>query len=430
MHSKFVRNVIIVISGTAAAQIISFAFMPMITRMYGPEAFGLLGAFMAIVAVLTPMAALTYPIAIVLPKSDEDARGIVKLSIGLAALTSLFFMFVMLFFGSFFAVSLNVIEITGFLWLIPIAMFFAALHQIAEQWLIRHEQFKVSARVAIVQSILVNLSKVGVGIFYPIGGALIIIQTFIQGLWAFLLLIVPKENKLWGHIARKEQKTSVSLVAKKYRDFALYRAPEVTINAASQSLPILMLAAFFGPVSAGFYTLARTIIGIPAGLLGKSVGDVFYPRISKAANRGEKLYPLIKKATLLMAVVGFFPFTIIITFGPWLFGFIFGIEWMVAGEYARWLAVWMFFGFANNPSIKVIPIVNAQIFHLFWTVITIVLRLSALAFSYYVFRSDVSAVIAFSLTGALVNIFLVIVMFNICKKYDEQESEKREMIKQ
>jgi O-antigen/teichoic acid export membrane protein len=93
--SKFVRNVAVVASGTAGAQAITMAFSPIITRLYGPEAFGLLGTFMAIVAVVTPLAALSYPIAIVLPKEDIDARGIAKLSayiaVCIAALVLLLF---------------------------------------------------------------------------------------------------------------------------------------------------------------------------------------------------------------------------------------------------------------------------------------------------------------------------------------------------
>lgn len=67
----FVRNVLAVVTGTATAQAITIAFAPVITRLYGPESFGQLGAFMALLNVLAPIAALTYPIAIVLPKKDE-----------------------------------------------------------------------------------------------------------------------------------------------------------------------------------------------------------------------------------------------------------------------------------------------------------------------------------------------------------------------
>ena len=44
---------------------ITMAFSPVITRLYGPDAFGMLGTFTATLAVVTPSAALTYPIAIV-----------------------------------------------------------------------------------------------------------------------------------------------------------------------------------------------------------------------------------------------------------------------------------------------------------------------------------------------------------------------------
>jgi O-antigen/teichoic acid export membrane protein len=159
-------------------------------------------------------------------------------------------------------------------------------------------------------------------------------------------------------------------------------------------------------------------MGIPAGLIGKSVGDVFYPRITEAANNGERLYPLVKKATLLMVVVGLLPFAVVVALGPSLFSFVFGADWVVAGEYARWLAIWMFFGFANNPCVKVIPIINAQAFQLFYTINTIVFRFGALAFAYYVFETDVSSVIAFSVVGALVNIALIVIILKKCKKFD------------
>jgi IS5 family transposase len=80
--------VAVVASGTAGAQAITMGFSPVITRLYGPEAFGLLGVFMAMVQVLVPAAALTYPIAIVLPKEDRDARVLARLLKNIEELTA------------------------------------------------------------------------------------------------------------------------------------------------------------------------------------------------------------------------------------------------------------------------------------------------------------------------------------------------------
>lgn len=415
------RSVVIVATGTAGAQAITMAFSPVITRLYGPEAFGLLGTFTAIVTVLAPMAALTYPLAIVLPKEREDAKVLVKISILLAMLISCLAMVIILICGEQVANHLNAGEISHYLWLVPVAMLFSALHQVAEQWLIRYKQFKIIARAAVIQSSVINITKAVSGLAYPFSGVLVTIQAFVHGFWALLLWYGTKRIRN-RTTTGEERKSSLQAVAQRHRDFPIFRAPEVTINAASQSMPVLMLAAFFGPTSAGFYTLGRTVMGIPAGLIGKSVGDVFYPRISEAANSGERLYPLVKKATLLLGAVGILPFAIVVAFGPLLFSFVFGADWTVAGEYARWLAVWMFFTFANNPSVKAIPIVNAQAFHLLYTMNTILLRIGGLAFAYYVFETDVASVIAFSVVGALVNIVLIAVIFNKCKKFDRSRA--------
>lgn len=416
--SKFVRNVVIVASGTAGAQAITMLFAPIITRLYGPEAFGLLGIFVAITAVVTPMAALTYPIAIVLPKENSEAMGLAKLSMLLAGTLSGTALVLILIWGEKIAQLLSAGTINQYLWLIPFTMLFAALHQVLEQWLIRYKQFKVTARVAVIKSLLINSAKAGVGVWYPLAAVLIILQTLASGLHALLLWLGVRRS---GHRmdVSKEKISSLKVLAYKYRDFPMFRAPEVMINSASQGLPVLMLAVLFGPASAGFYTLGRTIMGIPAGLIGKSVGDVFYPRISEAAKNREPLYPLVRKATLLLAAVGAAPFGLVLAFGPLLFTLVFGTEWTMAGEYARWLALWMFFMFANNPSVKAIPVVNAQAFQLIFTISTITLRLGALGAAYYIYQSDLAAVVAFSVLGALLNIVLIGIIFHKCKKFDE-----------
>lgn len=424
--NKFIRSVFIVASGTAGAQAIAMALTPLITRIYGPEAFGLLGTFMAVVSVLTPMAALTYPIAIVLPKRDEDAVKLIQLSLAIALFTSSLVMLIIVIWGKTLSSYFNAEQLTKYLWFVPVAMLFSACYTSLSQWLIRKELFNITAKVSIIQSIINNFTKVGAGLVYPLGGTLILIQTMAQAVSSSLLFIAarstfPINNKNKEDIESK----SLKQLAYKYKDFAVFRAPEVTVDAAAQSLPIIVLASLFGPASAGFYTLARSVMGIPSSLIGNSIGNVLYPKLSNTANNQKPIYPLIKKATLLIASIGSLPFLIVIFFGPWLFDFVFGEEWINAGKYAQWLAVWLFFGFANIPSVKVIPIINAQGFQLIFTSITITLRLAAIAFAYQLYGTDLSAIIAFSLIGVLANLFLIFIVFNKCKKHDQATLKKR-----
>lgn len=417
--NKFVRSVFIVASGTAGAQAIAMAFTPFITRIYGPEAFGLLGTFMAVISILTPMAALTYPIAIVLPKRDEDAVKLIKLSLMIAIAISSLVLLIIALWGKALSTYFEADQFAKYLWFIPIAMLFSACYESLSQWLIRKELFNVTAKVAVLQSIINNLTKIGVGLLYPFGGTLILIQTTAQAVSSSLLFIAAKstfsvDKKSKGHNENK----SLRQLAYQYRDFAAFRAPEVTINAASQSLPILMLASLFGPASAGFYTLGRSILGLPSSLIGTAIGNVFYPHITKAANDSQAIYPLIKKATLALFFIGCIPFGIIMVFGPFLFALAFGSEWTAAGEYSRWLAIWLLIGFANNPSIKAIPIIEAQGFQLVWTIITLGLRLGSLVLAYSLFKTEISAIVAFSITGAVTNAVLILIILYKSRKYD------------
>ena len=425
VKKRFIRNVLILSSGTAGAQFIGILLSPVITRLYGPEAYGLMGTFMAIVAIIGPISALTYPISIVLPKDEKDAKGLVKLSLIITFVISTIVGVLLLFFNNQIITLLGIEEIGGIIFLLPIVILLAGFYQVIEQWFIRIKKFSVSAKAILIQAIVVNGSKVGIGLFYPAAAVLITFSAIQQGINALLLLLFSKGSDNRNLISSIKETVSIMRLAKKYKDFPLFRAPEVLLNAVSNSLPILILTSFFGPAAAGFYGLGRRILQLPSELIGKAVGDVFYPRISEAANNGENLTYLIRKSTLMLSVIGIFLFGIVILSGPWLFGFVFGMEWIKAGEYARWLAVWLYFGFINRPSVRALPVLNAQAFHLAYTFIMLIVRVAVLSVGFFVFNSDLLAIALLGISGAILNLGLIIITLSISKKSDKSQRSYR-----
>lgn len=422
IKTPFIRNVTILASGTAAAQIIVMVLSPVITRIYGPEAFGIMGTFTSIVNIVAPIAALTYPIAIVLPKRDQDAKGIIRLSLVITVIISVLSLAVLLLFNKQIIKLFNLKEIATYLYLIPLVIIFAGLVQVAEQWLIRTKQFTINAHVTFLQSLIINGSKVGIGFINPVAPVLVVLSAINNGLRAVMMVIFARKSnyiervKLKKEKKEKKEKKGLKELARQYYDFPLYRAPEVFLNAVSQGIPILMLTALFGPASAGFYTIGRTVLSMPSHLIGKSVGDVFYPRIAEAVNKKEDVTALIKKATLALAGVGLIPYGLVILFGPFLFGLVFGSEWSVAGEYARWIALWSYFGFMNRPSVRSLPVLFAQRFHLIYTIIMLIIRLGALAVGYYIFSSDLIAIALFGISGAILNFGLITITLQISRQ--------------
>ena len=360
-RSPFSRNVALVASGTAGAQAITIVFAPILTRIYGPEAFGLFGTFTAIVAVATPAAAMAYPIAIVLPRDDRDALGLAQFSAILSFAVAVLAAAALWLAGNSLTAALDAESVSGFFFLIPVAMLFAAGTQIAQQWLIRKKEFGVIARSAVAHSLILNSAKSGIGLLHPVGSVLIILATFGQCLYAGLLFIGARRR--YQPIVtqyKNDRRTPLTELARRYHDFPLYRAPQNLINAASQSLPILLLATFFGSATAGFYVLAKMVMGMPSALVGNAVSDVFYPRITEAKHNGDDLTRYIARATGALLVIGILPFSIVFLFGPWLFSLIFGSDWVMAGQYARWLAFFFFFNFINKPTVAAVPVLGIQ----------------------------------------------------------------------
>lgn len=401
-RSRFVRSVAVVASGTAGAQAITMAFAPLITRLYGPEAYGVQGTFMAILSVAAPIGALAYPIPVVLPRRDEEALGLLRLS----AYISVFIATVMavgLWLGGDVVISLLEIESVGkFIYLLPVAILFAAWMQMAQQWLIRKKAFGVIARSALANAGVLNSVKTLAGFVHPIGAVLVVLATLGNALHTLLMLIGIRQRTTIDRSKPPEvSKLSVIELARRHRDFPLYRAPQNMINAASQSLPVLMLAAFFGPSTAGFYTLSKMVMGIPSSLVGKAVSDVFYPRITEAAYNGENLSKHILRATGALTAIGIVPFAIVIFFGPLMFGLVFGAEWSVAGEYARWLSLFFFFNLINKPSVATVPVLGIQRGFLFYEIISTGGKVAGLLLGFYWLRSDIWAVALFSIIGII-----------------------------
>ena len=407
LRRPFVRNVGALATGTAAAQAISMAFAPVTTRLYGPEAYGVQGVFLSVAGIAATVAALTFPIAIVLPKSDMDARGLVKLSLFVSAGMSTLVALLLFFFGRPLLALLNAESIVGLAWLIPVYMLFSVLNDTAGQWLIRRKAFRLSARISVSQALLAGGSKIGIGAILPSAKALIVINNLALVLHAAMIAIglrrrpLPPESRKTRQAARRPNLWSL---AKRHRDFPMLRAPQVLLNSASRNLPSMMLAAFFGPAAVGFYAIANTVLGIPTALIGGAVGQVFYPRINEAAQTGEPVRKLILKATLGLAAVGIVPYATIIVAGPWLFALVFGGDWATAGTYARWLSL----QYLNRPAVAAVPVLELQGGLLLYEVFSTGSKIAALALGHFVWKSDIAAIALFSIAGVAAYAFLIL----------------------
>lgn len=405
----FIRNVTLVAGGTAAAQLITIGFSPAITRLYGPEAFGALGIFMAVTSFIAPVANLTYGSAIVLPATDDEARALFKLSALVGLAVSLLSAAIIGLSHQAIADAVGFTATSTLLLLAPLSIMLSALIEPTHHWLYRTRQFKAISHIALVGAVASNATRAGTGLFLATAPVLIALGILANALELFLLWnrarpTLSRRRAVEGSTREPTARISLRKVASRYRDFPLFRAPNDWLNVVSNSIPSLLLAALFGPAAAGFYLLARRIVALPMTVIAGAVGTVFLPRIVEASHGGERLRPLLMKGTAGLAAVGLVPFGILLACGPWLFGIVFGAEWAQAGEYARWLALWFYCAFAAVPSAQAIPILGLQGHFLVYEIAVVILRASALAAGTFIWNSDLAAIILFSIVGVLMNV--------------------------
>lgn len=432
-NSQLLRNILTVVSGAAGAQALTLAFMPVITRIYGPEAYGVLGTFLSVTLMLIPVAALTYPIAIVLPRRDGDARGLVRLSLlialGMAALVAL----LLYLFGDALTTRLQIQILQPYLLLVPLVMFSGAALEICQQWLFRTQRFRITASVAVGHSLLFNSIRTLAGLVQSSALVLVCSTALQHALHAAMLGLAmlrakPHIDNHDGDQSKQsgesvEQEPGLLALALRHSDFPMFRAPVMLINAVSQQLPTLILAVYFGPAAAGFFALCRQAMSMPTNLIGKSVADVYYPRISRAIHDGEPVAAMLIKATAALALVGLVPFSLVVAFGPWLFALVFGEQWQVAGEFARWLALAEYLVFVSRPCVVAVPALSLQRRFLVFEIFSTSLRVLALFGGAVLIGDALATVQAFAAAGVVIYLTLmVMVIFQARRWYVQQRA--------
>ena len=408
-QSKFARNVAVVATGTAGAQAIAMAFSPAITRIYGPETFGAMGTFIAIFEMISPLAALSYPMAMVLPKHDSEAIGLARISLWIALITSLMTALVLILFKAPIVNAFNLHAIEPYILILPITMLFSVLMTISSQWTIRKKLFKLKAKSAILQALIISLMKAGLGLLNPTAIILIGTTSFGYLLQAVLVKIgIRERNKEIKPTTESNYK--VRDLLKRYKDFAYFRTPQIFLNSVGQSLPILMLANLFTPATVGFYVLARTVLFVPSNLIGTSVAEVFYPKFVETVRQGDSGKLLLVKACTSLAAIGSVPYLTLIAFGPLLFALIFGNEWREAGEYSRWMSIWLFVVLVTRPIIAAIPALSLQGLFLGFEAIAVLVRILSILTGYFWIGTALGAVMAFSLSNAIIYAVLTVLI--------------------
>ena len=402
---SFKANMLTLMTGTVVAQLITVAISPVLTRLFSPSAFGIYGVYLSLVSIMIAVVTLRYDQALMLPKDNQDAAALFWVSFLSVIVFSITAGIVCLVFSAQILVILKTPELGGWLFFLPFSVLFGGAYLTLNSWSTRQKQFHRASVSQAIRATAVSGVQLSFGALHAGSGGLIsgavlgdLVSSFVLGVQVrrddFQVL---KKGLSW-----QGMKTN----GRHYADFPLFSSTQNLLNAVSQNIPLLLLAKFFGSAVVGFYALGVRVIQFPMTLIQTSLRQVLFQTVSEVYNAGGDTYVLFRKTTLGLIAVVIVPASIIILFGPVIFGFVLGKEWVVAGEYARWLVLWLAVSFINPPSTQFFQVYRKQEVLMFFDLILLLLRITVLTIG-GLYLSPLQTIIIFSVAGAGINIFIV-----------------------
>jgi lipopolysaccharide exporter len=359
ISSSFSIDVAKLVTGTSLAQVIILVTSPVLTRLYGPEAFGFLALFTSITGIIGVIVCLRYENTIILPKDDREAANLLGVCVCCVVLVTGLTITALYFGGNNLEQLLNAPGLGQYLILVPPFVFVNGIFLSLNYWNSRTKHFGTLSVARVTSAVTMVITQVGAGVTgYATGGSLIVAN--LAGSTASTGLLCAQT---WRD-DRAFLKNTIDLNGivsglKRYKKFPLITGWTALLNMTSWQLPVFLFSTFFSPEIVGYYSLGMRSLQLPMNLIGGAIGQVFFQRAAEAYHQ-ERLSPVTEEIFTLLLTMIVFPMVLLGTCGQDIYSLIFGSAWAEAGLYAQILSIWAIFWFIYSP-LSIIALVKEKL---------------------------------------------------------------------
>lgn len=394
---SFISHVATLTTGTAVSQGVNILAMLLLTRIFAPQAFGLLALFMTCVSLFSVLGGGRYELAIMLPEQDTEAVNVFYGSVFALIAISLLGLAVIAIFHLQIAALLGDAEVEPWLWSMPFVLFVMGLYQVFSYWCGRMKRFHQVAASRVALTVGTVVVQVAFFVWHFSGGISLIggwIIGQIIGTSVLLIQVVKRDGRF---LLRHATWTSVPGLLKTYRNFPLYKAPYSFVSNAASQLVIVVIRFFADLMTVGLFSLAFRAISVPVSLITGSMNQVFYEKAARESHT-TRLETFVNRV-LYMQVVLMTPILILAAFeAKLLFITLFGSRWAMSGQFASWLAFAGYMYFLSSWLDRLFDIHGRQKFSLGLEIIGNLASLGALAAGLYLTGNAVVGVAAFTIS--------------------------------
>lgn len=335
-QSQFLKSIAILTSGSILAQIITFAFSPVMTRLFTTEQIGENTLLLTAVSIFGQVVALRYDVAIVTEKKEENIFPIIKLSFALAALISLV---ISIGYGISFYLDgepTGAIAFKGFFLFVLLSL--TGITNILVSFNNRNKEYKLITKVHVKRNLAKECFMTVGGFLYPHTAVLILSQVVgtIFGVKEQSKSLFEKSGRLSAF--KKVSFAQCANMAKEHKKQALFSTPAIFANNFSYSSINIFVESLFGASTLGLYSISYRILGLPLGIVSNNISKVYFEEAARQYNTKGNYRGLFLKISALLLGVSIPFVAVLMVFAPMVCALVFGQEYYAAGLYIRCLA--------------------------------------------------------------------------------------------
>ncbi|MCK9688370.1 lipopolysaccharide biosynthesis protein [Scleromatobacter humisilvae] len=346
-HGGLLRAVLTLVAGGAIAQALPLLLGPWLTRLYSPEQFGVYHLFAAVSANLAVVACARYEFALPLVGDAVDAAALRALCLRVLGGVTLA--------SALGAAAWLAWSAHGWTAWLPVAVAVLGWLSLATLWATRAQAYRALAIARVVQYGGASLAQAGAALLGA-GVQGLIVAPIAAAAAAAAVLRLPVNDAVRPSPQRWRE------LARRFRDFPLLNTPHAFMGALQDTVSIAMIAAWQGPVAAGFWGLSLRYLKAPATLVGGAVSQALYPQLAahgaSVDHDADAHAPLrvtregraaVRRVMAGLAAIAAPLVLLLWAFAPWAFERLFGPQWRGAGELARTLGLYIGVHFVAAP---------------------------------------------------------------------------------
>lgn len=355
--SEIFKNVSLLSGGVLLAQIIPFLFAPWIARLYDAQSFGEFAAILGLLKILIVIINGRYDPAIVLPANLVDTYGLLIGNWLITIFGSLIVFFALVFFqgliSSYFEFDFNTLD-AGLIMLCLVGMGF---WQPMNFLFIRNKEFLKMTYNKFVKSSATVVFTIIFGVFFQGSGVNGLFLGLTAG-WLFISVF----SFLQGAKPIVLQLKKYSLFTKrnliKYSDYPKYNALPAVLHSAGTQVGFFVFVYLFSTEVAGHYSFAKQYLHVPLSILGVSLSQVYFQRISEKFQKKVSVRKELTTLFFFLMLVATLVCLLTFLFSEEVFELFFGEQWSISARMSKLLIFAFAIQFIISPLSMVLHALN------------------------------------------------------------------------